>query len=58
MREDLLRALWRFNGIALLRSLKIDQRNHCAIDFLVSDAIGTRNDGRVVQLTTTVACAG
>jgi len=41
VREDLLRAVRRFTGITLFLSLKIDQRNHCAIDFVIGRAIGS-----------------
>lgn len=41
MREDLLRAVRRFTGITLFLSPKIDQRNHCAIDFVIGRAIGS-----------------
>ena len=42
MREDLLRVVRRFTGIALFLSLKIDQRKHRAIDFVIGGAMARR----------------
>ena len=41
VREDFLRPVRRFTGIALLPSPQLNQRDHRAVDFVVDGAIGT-----------------